>query len=137
MADLDLSVTEANHAPMKAAGIENKAGFEYGKIASSYPNSLTHTTGLRMRRPTAVSKPITLPATAPRVVSPLQNMAKKSTGKLTDAAIARTKPDKKAMFWDSKSNPSSTDKTPITIVAMRDIRISSLGVAWPLRITQA
>ncbi|MNE89761.1 hypothetical protein D3C80_1872060 [compost metagenome] len=85
----------------------------------------------------AESRPITLPATAPRVVRPFQNMERNSTGKLTEAAMASTRPERKAMFCDSKSRPRITASTPMQRVAIRDTRISSRSVALPLRITQA
>ncbi|MNN56744.1 hypothetical protein D3C81_1716930 [compost metagenome] len=71
------------------------------------------------------------------MVSPFQNIDRNSTGKLTDAAIASTSPDRKAMFCFSNITPSTIASRPITSVAIFDTRISSFSLAWPRRNTLA
>ncbi|MNR13285.1 hypothetical protein D3C85_1296810 [compost metagenome] len=98
---------------------------------------MTHTAGLSTSNTIAETSPDRLPRTAPRVVRPFQYIERNSTGKFTDAAMASTRPERKAMFCDSNSRPRMIASTPMHRVAIRDTRISCCSLAWPLRITQA
>jgi len=128
---------EKIHAARKASGMENNARFDHGNNAWGLPSKSTHTTGLAISSNKVEHNPLRLPATTPRVVNPFQNIDKNSTGKLTDAGSASTRPDKKAMFCDSNNNPNITATQPMTMVVVRETISLLRSLASPLQMTQA
>jgi hypothetical protein len=60
-----------------------------------------------------------------------------STGKLALAAMAKTSPTMKAMFWFSNTTPSAMASRLMTTAAAFETRTSSCSSAWPRRRTRA
>src|SRR3984893_10409488 len=96
------SVTENRQMKRNASGIENSAGFSYGKSADLQLKTATHTVLLNTTRTTELMSPARAPVTAPRVVVPRQKIAIASTGKLQLAATESARPAMDATFWFSK-----------------------------------
>ncbi|NCL77823.1 hypothetical protein AIIKEEIJ_05319 [Rhodococcus sp. YH1] len=59
---------------------------------------------------------------APVVLNFFQNSEYSSVGRLADAATAKARATRKAMFWPIARMPSTIETTPITTTVMRETR---------------
>ena len=73
-----------------------------------------------------------MPQTAPRVVKRFQNRLNMIVGRFADAATAKARPTRNAMFCFWARMPRTIARMPITMVAMRATLTSSAPVAVAL-----
>ena len=74
---------------------------------------------------------------APVVLNRFQNSENSNVGRLADAATAKARATRKAMFCPMAAMPRTMETTPITTTVMRETRTCCSSVALPRLMTLA
>src|SRR5699024_7591207 len=119
----------------KASGIEMMPGLDSGKNEKSTLEimdvSLPETAGENAISTSVLIRPPYMENSAPVVLNRFQNSEYRMVGRLADAAMAKARATRNAMFWPMAPIPMTIDRMPITTTVIRETRSCDCSEACP------